>query len=100
MNEHFAATLRDELADCVVFGADIPERFRTDWSGLGQVRPLALVRPRTTEEVATVLQLCNRFGVPVIPQGGLTGLAGGARPRKDGIVLSLERMNGIEEIDP
>jgi len=99
MNKQFVAALEQELAGCVVFGAEIPERFHADWSGLGPVRPLALVRPRRTEEVATALRLCNRFGIPVIPQGGLTGLAGGALPREDGIVLSLDRMNGIEEID-
>ncbi|MDF2809016.1 MAG: linked oxidase domain protein [Microvirga sp.] len=99
MNTGFIETLKAELADCVVFGADIPARFCADWSGLEPVRPLALVRPRTTEEVAATLKLCNRFAVPVVPQGGLTGLAGGAQPVRDGIALSLDRMTGIEEID-
>jgi FAD/FMN-containing dehydrogenase len=99
MNEEFASALKAELADSVAFGADIPERFHADWSGLEPVRPLALIRPHKTEEVAAALRLCNRFGVPIIPQGGLTGLAGGAQPRADGAVLSLDRMTGIEEID-
>ena len=82
MNEDFASALKAELAGNVAFGADIPERFHADWSGLGPVRPLALVRPRRTEEVAATLRLCNRFGGARIPQGGLTGLAGGAQPRE------------------
>jgi FAD/FMN-containing dehydrogenase len=91
--------LRLGLPAAVAFGDDIPERFCADWSGLPPVRPLALVRPRTTEEVSKTLEICNRFSVPVVPQGGLTGLAGGARPIDGGIAVSLDRMSGIEEID-
>lgn len=59
-----------------------------------------LVRPKTSEEVGTVLRLCNSFGRPVVTQGGLTGLVHGADTSPDDVVLSLERMNAIEEIDP
>lgn len=96
----FIETLKADLGDAVFVGADIPERFLSDWSGLGAVQPLALVRPRSTEEVSATLGLCNRFRIPVVPQGGLTGLAGGAQPLANGIALSLDRMSGIEEIDP
>ncbi|MFI4994354.1 MAG: FAD-binding oxidoreductase [Hyphomicrobiales bacterium] len=91
--------LSRKLGDAVVFGDDIPERFHADWSGLAPVRPLALIRPRTTQEVSTALKICNRFSVPLVPQGGLTGLAGGARPIAHGVALSLDRMSGIEEVD-
>ncbi|MCX7631290.1 MAG: FAD-binding oxidoreductase [Geminicoccaceae bacterium] len=84
----------------VLVGEAIPARNLTDWSGLGPVRPAALVRPRSTEEVATVLRVCHRLRVPVVPQGGLTGLCGGARPTPGSVVLSLERLVGVEEIDP
>src|SRR5579871_6264746 len=70
-----------------------------DYSAIGRVRPLALLRPRNTAEVAMALKLCNEAGQTVVPQGGMTGLAGGATPRAGDIVLSLERMAGIEEID-
>jgi FAD/FMN-containing dehydrogenase len=99
MIEAFTQALAAELPGSVFFGEDIPERFHADWSGLAPVRPLALVRARTTEEVSAALRLCNRHGIPVVPQGGLTGLAGGGQPLADGIALSLDRMNGIEEID-
>ena len=60
--------------------------------------PLAVVRPASTAEVATVLRLCHAAGQPVVPWGGCTGLVDGARA--DGtIALSLQRMNHIEEID-
>lgn len=98
--QDFIEALKAALGDAVSVGADIPERFFSDWSGLGAVQPLALVQPRSTGQVSEALGLCNRFGVPVVPQGGLTGLAGGARPLSDGIALSLDRMNGIEEVDP
>jgi FAD/FMN-containing dehydrogenase len=57
------------------------------------------VRPRSTQEVSSALALCNRLRVPLVPQGGLTGLAGGAHPVADCVVMSLERMSGVEEID-
>ena len=86
--------------EVVAAGPDIDPRYRCDWSALGAAPPLALIRPRRTAEVATTLRLCHEAGQPVVPQGGLTGLAGGATPRPGDIALSLERMSGVEEIDP
>ena len=101
MAEALLAALRDALGEnAVASGAEVPERNRNDWSPLPPVTPLAVVRPSTPEGVATAMGLAHRHGVPVVPQGGLTGLAGGARPVADGIALSLERLVGIEEIDP
>lgn len=91
--------MKSTLGSDVFFGADIPAQFHNDWSGMTPVVPLALVRPRTTAQVSETLKLCNRFKVPVTPQGGLTGLAGGGRPIEGGVALSLDRMNAIEEID-
>jgi FAD/FMN-containing dehydrogenase len=78
----------------------IEPRYLGDWSGKATSNPLAVVLPRSTAEVATVLRLCNEARQGVVPQGGLTGLAGGAIPSSGDICLSLERMVGIEEIDP
>ena len=86
-------------ANTVFSGDAIEEKYSHDWSGLPPVKPRILLRPRSTQEVATALQLCNRLGVALVPQGGLTGLAGGAQPVKGCVALSLERMKGIEEID-
>jgi FAD/FMN-containing dehydrogenase len=86
--------------EIVLAGEAVPERNRDDWSGLPPTRPLAVLRPRTTEQVSTVLRICHAHRQPVVPQGGLTGLCGGARAGDGEIALSLERMVGIEEIDP
>jgi FAD/FMN-containing dehydrogenase len=82
-------------------GQAIDAHYLRDWMvPMTSGAPLAVVRPRTPTEVAAVVRECYRFGLPVVPQGGLTGLAGGATPVDAGIVLSLERLTGIEEIDP
>ncbi|WP_234262782.1 FAD-binding oxidoreductase [Hydrogenophaga sp. NFH-34] len=84
----------------VMAGADVPARNRNDYSGLLPTEPLAVVRPASTAEVAATLRICHAHGVAVVPQGGLTGLCGGGRAQGGEIALSLERMTGIEEIDP
>ncbi|MDF0599416.1 FAD-binding oxidoreductase [Psychromarinibacter sp. C21-152] len=81
-------------------GPDIPERNRTDWSFLPPSSPVAVARPTSTDEVSKLLAACHADGVPVTPQGGLTGLCGGSRPIDGGVALSLERMSGVERIDP
>jgi FAD/FMN-containing dehydrogenase len=92
--------LRAVLGDAAVLtGAEIPRKNCSDWSKLPDIEPLALVRPATTEEVAHVLRLCNRYGQAVTPQGGLTGLVGGARPSPSTLALSLERLTGVEQVD-
>ena len=84
----------------VLFGADIPARNEKDWSVLSPSRPLAVVRPDSPEGVASAVRICSSHGIAVVPQGGLTGLCGGARADGASIALSLERLTGIEEIDP
>ena len=58
------------------------------------------MRPKTTAEVSFVLRLCHQYGQSVVPQGGLTGLVEGGLTTGTDLVLSLERMNQIENIDP
>ncbi|MGI9228579.1 MAG: FAD-binding oxidoreductase [Gammaproteobacteria bacterium] len=60
---------------------------------------IALVRPKTTEELSKIMALCHQHGQPVVVQGGLTGLVGGAVAGKDELAISLEQMNEIESID-
>ena len=59
--------------------------------------PLAVTLPRTTDEVATILRLCHEMQVPVIPRGAGTGLAGGALPTADAVVLGVARMTEVLE---
>ena len=70
-----------------------------DMSVTGTSLPRAVIRPRSTAEVSAALKLCHEANVPVIAQGGLTGLAGGANPSGNEIALSLERLRGVEEVD-
>ena len=63
-------------------------------------RPPAVALPRTEDEVAAVLRLCHRHGVPVVARGHGTGLAGGALPIENALLLSLARLNRILSIDP
>ena len=86
--------------DQVLTGEEIPARNFQDASNRPPTPPLALVRPGSTPEVSTVLRICHEYAQPVVVQGGMTGLAGGAHPATGEIALSLERMVGIEEIDP
>ncbi|MFC3073100.1 FAD-linked oxidase C-terminal domain-containing protein [Shinella pollutisoli] len=61
--------------------------------------PLAVALPETTAEVAAVLKYCHRYGVPVVPRGAGTSLAGGAIPQEDAVVLGLSKMSRILEVD-
>ncbi|MFN7223344.1 MAG: FAD-linked oxidase C-terminal domain-containing protein [Paracoccaceae bacterium] len=61
--------------------------------------PLAVVLPRTTDEVAAVLRICHEEGVPVVPRGSGTSLAGGALPTADCVILGVSRMNDVIETD-
>lgn len=62
-------------------------------------RPAALIRPRTTEQVSTVMARAHEAGVPVVPQGARTGLSGGANAIEGCLLLNLTRMDQILEID-
>ena len=102
--EAVIARLQAELgADIIKVGgeADFPRHSRDFNVAMeqGLVLP-GVAYPRTTEQVSQILAICNEAGLPVIPQGGLTGLAGGGVPVVESLPLSLERMRGIEALDP
>ncbi len=75
--------------------------FVTDWRKRFTGRALAVLKPATTEEVAAIVRLCNRYRVPMVPQGGNTGLVLGSVPDDSGraVVLSVSRLNRIREVD-
>ncbi|MCS0632124.1 FAD-binding oxidoreductase [Telluria mixta] len=75
--------------------------YLTDWRGRFTGRARAVVRPASTAEVAAVVRLCAELRVPVVPQGGRTGLVLGSVPDAagDAIVLSLRRLNRIRTVD-
>lgn len=91
-----------ELADYVDardLHQEVPPAHLHDWSDEAAGQPLGLVTPRSTKQVSAVMAVCSRHGVPVVPQGGLSGLAGGAVPSDGCLLLSLAKMNAIEELD-
>jgi FAD/FMN-containing dehydrogenase len=94
------AQLRLALGDQAVLTGDaISPRHHSDWSGHAAACPAALLLPNSTEQVASALRLCHAAGRSVVPQGGMTGLAGAAVPRPEDIALSLQRLHGVEEVD-
>jgi FAD/FMN-containing dehydrogenase len=72
----------------------------TDWRGRFTGRALAMASPASTQEVAALVRLCGEFGVPIVPQGGNSGMCGGATPDESGtaLLLSLRRMNVIRDV--
>ncbi|AOI77302.1 FAD-binding oxidoreductase [Burkholderia sp. NRF60-BP8] len=94
------AVLAAELGDALVTrAADIDPRYFTAYNEPPGVRPRALVSPRSVDDVSRTLAACTRLGQPVVPQGGLTGLARGAVALGGEVVLSMERFAGIEALD-
>jgi FAD/FMN-containing dehydrogenase len=75
--------------------------YLTDWRKLYHGNALAVVRPRSTEEVSRIVALASETGVSIVPQAGNTGLAGAGVPPSIGnnLLLSLDRMNRIRSID-
>lgn len=95
----FITALKDLNNVDVLLGEEISERYQHDWSAEAPGMPIAVVRPDSSEAVAGILSLCTEHKQKVVIQGGLTGLAGGGNPRSNELAISLEKLNGIEELD-
>ena len=93
--------LRDLGMSHVLTAPEDTAPYLTDWRGRFTGRAQAVVLPSTADEVAAVVSACAEQRVPIVPQGGNTGLAGGATPDASGdaIVLSLKRLNRVREVD-
>ncbi|WP_407297606.1 FAD-binding oxidoreductase [Stutzerimonas zhaodongensis] len=85
----------------MVCDADRMQSYLSDWRHAYQGKAALVVRPASTEQVAAVIRLCNRYEVAVVPQGGNTGLCGGSIPDASGtqVVMSMTRMSQIRDID-
>lgn len=81
----------DDPAETLAYECDALSAYRCP--------PLAVVLPRTTQEVSDVLRICHEEGVPVVPRGSGTSLAGGALPTEDSVILGVSRMNAVLETD-
>ena len=90
----FSGRLLAEDADTAPFLID----WRRRWRGAA----LAVAQPDTTQDVAAIVRWCAAHGVPIVPQGGNTGLSGACIPDESGdaLLLSLTRLNRVRAIDP
>jgi FAD/FMN-containing dehydrogenase len=81
--------------------ADLVQPWLTDWRGRFHGRTLAMASPASTAEVAALVKLCAAHGVPIVPQGGNSGMSGGATPDASGraLLLTLRRMTAIRSFD-
>ena len=102
-----SATIRQALSEILgpdgvlTEGPDL-EPYLVDHRKLYHGHALAVVLPRTVEQVSRVLKFCNDHAIAVVPHGGNTGYCGGATPDESGaqIVISMRRMNRIRSLDP
>lgn len=95
--------LRARLGNDAVLTGDIDmEGFVEDFKGRFKAPALCVVLPNTTENVAAAIELCGRYGVPVVPQGGNTSLCGGSVPadhQQRPVLLNLARLRQIRDVD-
>ncbi len=103
MSQAFLEAVRPLLGPTAVKTApDALDAFAVDWRKRYIGKPLAVLLPETTEQVAAIVRLANEHRVALVPQGGNTGLSGGATPDASGtqVVLSLSRLSRIRHQDP
>ncbi len=86
-------------ADAVIFESTEVKAYECDALTAYRCPPLAVVLPASTEEVAAALRVCFELGVPVVPRGSGTSLAGGALPTEDSVVLGVARLTRVLEVD-
>lgn len=83
----------------VLVDPDLVESYSRDWTGRWSGRPSAVVRPSTTGQVADVVSMCAAHRVPLVPQGGNTGLVGAGIPRDGEVVMSTRRLDNLGPVD-
>ena len=93
--EKFQSVLKNPI---MIEGVD---QFLSDWRGVFKGKTKFVVFPSTTEEVSKIVILANKFNIPLVPQGGNTGLCGGATPDNSGnsILINFTKLNNIRNID-
>ncbi|MCR9290151.1 MAG: FAD-binding oxidoreductase [Bacteroidetes bacterium] len=94
------STLQEKLgSEKVLTGEAVKERFNHIWLMHIPLNAKAVVMPRSTEDISLTLKICNKFNQPVVVHGGLTNLVGSTETNSEEVVISMEKMNLIEEID-
>ncbi|MCO8144059.1 FAD-binding protein [Rhodovulum tesquicola] len=98
--EHVVARLAEVLGEGAVIHDPAETRaYECDALAAYRCPPMAAVLPGSTAEVAAVLRICHEEGVPVVPRGSGTSLAGGAMPTADSVILGVARLNRVLEVD-
>jgi len=102
MSTEFLALCTQLIGSPHVLVGDVMAGYLTDWRRRSTGRARAVLRPASTDEVAALVHLCSQHRVPIVPQGGNTGLVLGSVPDQSGtaVVLSLSRLNRIRAVDP
>ena len=94
------ARLREVLPKSAVIDDPAETRaYECDALSAYRCAPLCAVLPANTAEVAAALKVCHAMGVPVVPRGAGTSLAGGSMPTADAVILGVARMNDVLEVD-
>jgi len=91
--------LNDNPEESILTEKDIIEKYSLDETSDLQAWPDIVVRASTVEEVSSILKVCYKYSIPVVPRGAGSGVTGGAIPVAGGVVITLEGMNKILEID-
>jgi len=100
VKEHIISALISTIGENrILTGAAVRERYHHVWLMDQPLNAMAVVLPRTTQEVSEVLSICHEYHQPVVMHGGLTNLVGGTETQPSEIVITLEKMNAIEEVD-
>lgn len=86
----------------VIRKVDPESHYCRDWIGDYRGTPSVVLRPAGTEQVSALVRFCGQHGIKIVPQGGHTGLVGGAAPSETGdeVIVTLERMNKVRQLDP
>ncbi|MBT8388727.1 MAG: FAD-binding protein, partial [Altererythrobacter sp.] len=100
LKSRLVARLREVLPHDAVIDDEMQTRvYECDALTAYKCPPLCAVLPASTEEVSAVLKICHQEGVPVVPRGSGTSLAGGALPTADSVILGVARLNDVLETD-
>lgn len=101
MSTEFLALCAQRIGSQYVLQGDDMAGYLSDWRRRFTGTARAVLRPGSTEDVAALVQLCHTHRVPIVPQGGNTGLVLGSVPDQSGtaVVMSLSRMNHIRAVD-
>lgn len=105
LNERHRLMIVEEFSkvlsvDQIITGEDVGERYEHIWTMDVPLKALAVLLPKSAEQLSAILKICHDHDQPIVIHGGLTNLTGATETRPDEVVIALDRMNKIIEIDP